>query len=74
MYQQMALQLDLEAYDLEFLGQQICKKAPMLRSLKLQPVKPSVQDLQLLVLACILGNLVGADTPGMLVLCLSSHS
>lgn len=61
---QLTLQLDLDNQDLEFLAQHICTHAPRLKSLKLQPVKPSLADLQLMVLACILGNLVGIDALG----------
>lgn len=60
----MALQLDLDIDDLKFITQRVCSNAPMLRSLQLQPVKPTYKDFQLLVLACILGSMVGADTSG----------
>lgn len=63
--QQLVLQMDLDALDLLFLANHVAAHAPQLHTLKLQPVKPSLADLQLLVLACIVGNLVGADAPGM---------
>lgn len=66
MYQSISLQLDLDVADLDFLAQQVCSNAPMLRALQLQPVKPSYKDFQLLVLACILGSMVGADSSGAL--------
>jgi hypothetical protein len=62
--QQLVLQMDLDALDLLFLANHVAAAAPQLHTLKLQPVKPSLADLQLLVLACIVGNLVGADAPG----------
>jgi hypothetical protein len=62
--QQLSLQMDLDLYDLHYITQAVVARAPHLHTLKLQPLKPSLADLQLLVLACIVGNLVGADAPG----------
>lgn len=62
--QQLVLQMDLDVIDLLFLANHVVQHAPQLHTLKLQPLKPSLADLQLLVLACIVGNLVGADSPG----------
>lgn len=67
--QQLALQMDLDTSDLVFLAQHVLTQAPALHTLKLQPLKPSLADLQLLVLACIVGNLVGAAAPGWCGLC-----
>jgi hypothetical protein len=62
--QQLVLQMDLDVMDLLFLANHVVQHAPQLHTLKLQPLKPSLADLQLLVLACIVGNLVGADSLG----------
>jgi hypothetical protein len=62
--QQLVLQMDLDVMDLLFLANHVVQHAPQLHTLKLQPLKPSLADLQLLVLACIVGNLVGADSSG----------
>lgn len=62
--QELVLQMDLDVMDLLFLANHVVQHAPQLRTLRLQPLKPSLADLQLLVLACIVGNLVGADAPG----------
>jgi hypothetical protein len=62
--QQLVLQLDLDVMDLLFLAH-VVQHAPQLTTLKLQPLKPSLADLQLLVLACIVGNLVAADASGV---------
>jgi hypothetical protein len=61
--------MDLDVWDLQFLTKAVVGRAPHLHTLKLQPLKPSLADLQLLVLACIVGNLVGADAPGRLLVC-----
>lgn len=64
--QQLALQMDLDVVDLAYLAEHLRQVAPQLQTLKLQPLKPSLSDLQLLVLACILGNLVGTEAAGEL--------
>lgn len=62
--QRLVLQMDLDVADLAYLAFHVVDQAPHLHTLKLEPLKPSLADLQLLVLACIVGNLVGADAPG----------
>jgi hypothetical protein len=62
--QQLTLQLDLDVADVDFITDHVCKHAPMLQHLKLQPLKASLADLQLMVIACILGSLVGVDSLG----------
>uniref|UniRef100_A0A383V982 F-box domain-containing protein n=1 Tax=Tetradesmus obliquus TaxID=3088 RepID=A0A383V982_TETOB len=62
--QQLTLQLDLEVGDVDFIADHVCAQAPMLQHLKLQPLKASLADLQLMVIACILGSLVGVDSLG----------
>ena len=62
--QQLTLQLDLEVEDVDFIADYVCAHAPMLQHLKLQPLKASLADLQLMVIACILGSLVGVDSLG----------
>jgi hypothetical protein len=61
---QLTLQLDLDVADVDFITDHVCRHAPMLQHLKLQPLKASVADLQLMVIACILGSLVGVDSLG----------
>eukprot|EP00775_Hariotina_reticulata_P011873 gene11873-12017_t len=56
--------MDLDVVDLAYLAGHLRQVAPQLHTLKLQPLKPSLSDLQLLVLACILGNLVGTEAAG----------
>jgi len=67
--QRLVLQMDLDVADLAYLAFHVVDQAPHLHTLKLEPLKPSLADLQLLVLACIVGNLVGADAPGGHTVC-----
>ncbi|KAF6251517.1 hypothetical protein COO60DRAFT_608923 [Scenedesmus sp. NREL 46B-D3] len=60
----LTLQLDLDVADVNFITDSVCRHAPMLQHLKLQPLKASLADLQLMVVACILGSLVGVDSLG----------
>jgi hypothetical protein len=63
---ELTLQLDLDVADVDFITDHVCWHAPLLQHLKLQPLKASLADLQLMVIACILGSLVGVDSPGKL--------
>jgi hypothetical protein len=61
---ELTLQLDLDVADVDFITDHVCRQAPLLQHLKLQPLKASLADLQLMVIAYILGILVGVDSPG----------